>query len=31
MHSTIALAVASLLMMGIGIVAWAWVRPRLTL
>jgi len=31
MHSTLALAVASLLMMGIGIVAWAWVRPRLTL
>ncbi|MGA0609487.1 multidrug effflux MFS transporter [Caldimonas sp. KR1-144] len=30
MHSTRALAVASLLMMGIGLVAWLWVRPRLT-
>ncbi len=29
MHSTRALAVASLVMMGIGIVAWAWVKPRL--
>ena len=29
MHSTRWLAVASLLMMGIGIVAWAWVKPRL--
>jgi DHA1 family bicyclomycin/chloramphenicol resistance-like MFS transporter len=28
MHSTVALAVASLLMMSIGIVAWAWVRHR---
>jgi DHA1 family bicyclomycin/chloramphenicol resistance-like MFS transporter len=31
MHSTLALALASLLMMGIGIVAWTWVRPRLAL
>jgi DHA1 family bicyclomycin/chloramphenicol resistance-like MFS transporter len=31
MHSTRALAIASLLMMGIGVVAWAWVRPRLNL
>ncbi|MET0335213.1 MAG: multidrug effflux MFS transporter [Rhizobacter sp.] len=30
MHSTIGLAVASLLMMGIGIVAWVWVKPRVT-
>lgn len=30
MHSTIALAVASLLMMSIGIVAWIWVKPRVT-
>jgi DHA1 family bicyclomycin/chloramphenicol resistance-like MFS transporter len=28
MHSTVALAVASLLMMSIGIVSWAWVRHR---
>ena len=31
MHSTLALALASLLMMSIGVVAWVWVRPRLTL
>ncbi|HSI61103.1 MAG TPA: multidrug effflux MFS transporter [Ideonella sp.] len=31
MHSTLWLAVASLLMMGIGVVAWAWVRPRMGL
>jgi DHA1 family bicyclomycin/chloramphenicol resistance-like MFS transporter len=31
MHSTRSLAVASLLMMGIGVVAWAWVKPRLSL
>ena len=31
MHSTLQLAVASLLMMGIGVVAWRWVRPRLAL
>src|SRR5205814_10541446 len=30
MHSTIALAVASLLMMSIGIFAWIWVKPRVT-
>jgi MFS transporter, DHA1 family, multidrug resistance protein len=30
MHSTIALAVASLLMMSIGIVAWVWVKPHVT-
>ncbi len=29
MHSTEALAVASLLMMGVGIVAWIWVKPQL--
>jgi DHA1 family bicyclomycin/chloramphenicol resistance-like MFS transporter len=31
MHSAPALAVASLLMMGIGVVAWWWVKPRLKL
>lgn len=31
MHSAAALAIASLLMMGIGVVAWWWVRPRLAL
>lgn len=31
MHSAMALAIASLLMMGIGVVAWWWVRPRLSL
>lgn len=31
MHSTKALAIASLLMMSIGLVAWWWVRPRLAL
>ncbi len=30
MHSTIALAAASLLMMGVGVVAWIWVKPRVT-
>ena len=30
MHSTKALALASLLMMSIGIVAWVWVKPRVT-
>jgi DHA1 family bicyclomycin/chloramphenicol resistance-like MFS transporter len=30
MHSTVGLAVASLLMMSIGIVAWIWVKPRVT-
>ncbi len=29
MHSTVALALTSLGMMGIGIVAWIWVKPRL--
>jgi DHA1 family bicyclomycin/chloramphenicol resistance-like MFS transporter len=29
MHSTIGLATASLLMMGIGVLAWLWVKPRL--
>ena len=29
MHSTVALAVASLLMMSVGVVAWIWVKPRL--
>ena len=30
MHSTVALAVASLLMMSIGLVSWIWVKPRVT-
>ena len=30
MHSTVALAVASLLMMSIGIVAWVWVKPHVS-
>ncbi len=30
MHSTIALAVSSLLMMSIGVLAWIWVKPRVT-
>jgi MFS transporter, DHA1 family, multidrug resistance protein len=30
MHSTIWLATASLLMMSIGVVAWIWVKPRVT-
>jgi DHA1 family bicyclomycin/chloramphenicol resistance-like MFS transporter len=29
MHSTLLLAVASLGLMGVGIVAWVWVKPRL--
>ena len=29
MHSTLALALTSLCMMGIGVVAWVWVKPRL--
>lgn len=29
MHSTVWLAVASLLMMSVGALAWVWVRPRL--
>jgi DHA1 family bicyclomycin/chloramphenicol resistance-like MFS transporter len=28
MHSTLSLAVASLLMMSIGVFAWLWVKPR---
>ena len=30
MHSTLWLATASLLMMSIGVVAWIWVKPRVT-
>ncbi len=30
MHSTVALAATSLAMMSIGIVAWVWVKPRVT-
>jgi DHA1 family bicyclomycin/chloramphenicol resistance-like MFS transporter len=30
MHSTVALAVASLLMMCIGLFSWIWVKPRVT-
>jgi DHA1 family bicyclomycin/chloramphenicol resistance-like MFS transporter len=30
MHSAVALAVASLLMMSVGVVAWIWVKPRVT-
>lgn len=30
MHSTVALACTSGLMMGLGLLAWCWVRPRLT-
>lgn len=29
MHSTLALALTSLAMMGVGVVAWIWVKPRL--
>ncbi len=29
MHSTLALAVASMALMSIGLVAWLWVKPRL--
>jgi DHA1 family bicyclomycin/chloramphenicol resistance-like MFS transporter len=28
MHSTIALALTSMVMMGIGVVAWVWVKPQ---
>ncbi|MFZ2987963.1 multidrug effflux MFS transporter [Ideonella sp.] len=31
MHSTLALAVSSALMTSIGVLAWAWVRPRMNL
>jgi MFS transporter, DHA1 family, multidrug resistance protein len=30
MHSTVWLAFASLLMMSVGVVAWVWVKPRVT-
>jgi len=30
MHSTVSLAVASMLMMSIGVFAWLWVKPRVT-
>ena len=30
MHSTVALAVTSLLMMSVGVFAWRWVRPRVS-
>jgi DHA1 family bicyclomycin/chloramphenicol resistance-like MFS transporter len=30
MHSTVALAVTSLLMMSVGAVSWLWVKPRVT-
>lgn len=29
MHSTVALALASTAMLGVGLLAWGWVRPRL--
>jgi DHA1 family bicyclomycin/chloramphenicol resistance-like MFS transporter len=30
MHSTVALATTSLLMMSVGVLAWIWVKPRVT-
>ena len=30
MHSTVGLACAALAMMSIGVVAWLWVKPRVT-
>ena len=30
MHSTVGLALASLLMMSVGVLAWIWVKPRVT-
>ena len=30
MHSALALALTSLGMLGIGVVAWIWVKPRVT-
>jgi DHA1 family bicyclomycin/chloramphenicol resistance-like MFS transporter len=30
MHSTLALAITSLALMGIGVVSWLWVKPRVT-
>ena len=29
MHSTVALALTSLALMSVGVVAWLWVQPRL--
>ena len=30
MHSTVQLAFAALLMMSVGVIAWVWVKPRMT-
>ena len=30
MHSTVALAVTSMAMMSVGVLAWLWVKPRVT-
>jgi MFS transporter, DHA1 family, multidrug resistance protein len=30
MHSTVWLAATSLLMMSVGVLAWIWVKPRVT-
>ena len=30
MHSTVALAVTSMAMMSVGLIAWLWVKPRVT-
>ena len=30
MHSSVALAVTSMLMMSVGLLAWVWVKPRVT-
>ncbi len=30
MHSTVWLALAALLMMSVGVIAWVWVKPRVT-
>ena len=30
MHSTLALALTSLAMLGVGVVAWVWVKPHLS-
>jgi DHA1 family bicyclomycin/chloramphenicol resistance-like MFS transporter len=30
MHSTIGLALTSMAMLSIGVVAWLWVKPRVT-
>jgi DHA1 family bicyclomycin/chloramphenicol resistance-like MFS transporter len=29
MHSSIGLALASMALMGTGLIAWVWVKPRL--